>query len=261
MAETVKPLAGFTQQQLDFAAHIRDPDNVAAPTGIEDRRMAIYRELFYNNVEGFISSGFPVLRQLSDDTTWHRRVRAFFRDHRCQTPYFAEIAAEFVSWLQNSRGGHPDDPPFITELAHYEWVELALSVSDADRALPAVDPNGDLMAAQPLLSPLAWPLAYHWPVHRIGPDFQPDEPDEQPNYLVVHRDRLDSVHFLAVNAVTYRLLQLLDDDSKPTGRAALQRIAAELSHPQPEQVVAHGQDLLADLKARNIILGIRVSPP
>jgi hypothetical protein len=258
MAEPHVRQADFVEQQLAFAAHIRDPQGAAAPPGIEDRRMAIYRELFYNNVENFIRSGFPVLRQLSDDETWHRRIRDFFRDHRCQTPYFVEIAAEFVEWLQNERGDHPDDPPFIQELAHYEWVELALSVSDADRDLPPVDPNGDLMDGRPLLSPVAWPLAYHWPVHQISPEFQPDAPGEQPTYLVVNRDRLDKVHFVEVNAVTYRLLQLLGDEPSPTGREALQIIAEELGHPQPEAVIAHGQTLLEDLKARNIILGTRV---
>lgn len=248
----------FIRQQLALAAHLRDPDEVAAPTDVEDRRLAIYRELLYNNVEGFISSGFPVLRELSDDDTWHRRIRAFFRDHRCQTPYFHEIAAEFVEWLQEARGEHPDDPPFIAELAHYEWVELALSVSDADRDQPPVDPNGDLMDGRPLISPLAWPLAYHWPVHRIGPDFQPDAPDEQPTYLVVNRDRLDQVHFLEINAVTHRLLQLLGDEARPTGRAALEHIAGELRHPDPDAVIAHGESLLHDLKARNILLGTRV---
>jgi hypothetical protein len=220
--------------------------------------MAIYRELFYNNVEGFVSTAFPVLRAISDDATWHRRVRDFFRGHHCQTPIFAEIAAEFVEWLQNARGDHPDDPPFITELAHYEWVELALSISDADQELPAVDPNGDLMDGHPLLSPLAWPLAYQWPVQQIGPEFQPGQPGEQPTYLVVNRDRLDKVHFLEINAVTYRLLQLLSDEPTPTGRAALQQIAKELGHPDPAAVIAHGQSLLDDLKARNILLGTRV---
>lgn len=247
----------FIRQQLAFAAHIRDPEAVQAPAGIEQRRMAIYRELLYNNVEGFIRSGFPVLHELSDDATWHRRVRAFFRDHRCQTPYFAEIAAEFVDWLQHERGEHPDDPPFIAELAHYEWVELALSVSDADREQPKVDPNGDLMTGRPLLSPLAWPLAYRYPVHRIGPDFRPEQPGEQPVHLVVHRDRLDEVHFLEINAVTFRLLQLLADDS-PSGRQALVQIATELQHPDPDAVLEHGRSLLDDLKARNILLGTRV---
>lgn len=248
----------FVRQQLALAAHLRDPENVAAPADVEDRRLAIYRDLLYNNVEGFLSSGFPVLRALADDDTWHRRVRAFYREHRCHTPYFHKIAAEFVDWLQHERGEHPDDPPFIAELAHYEWVELALSVSDADREQPAVDPNGDLLEGRPLISPLAWPLAYAWPVHRIGPEHRPDAPGEQPTYLVVNRDRLDKVHFLEINAVTYRLLQLLEEDGAGTGRRVLEQIAAELGHPDPDAVIAHGRALLDDLKARNILLGTRV---
>ena len=46
--------------QLAFAAHIRDPQNRPAPAGIEDRRMAIYRELFFNNVRDLLGRGFPV---------------------------------------------------------------------------------------------------------------------------------------------------------------------------------------------------------
>jgi hypothetical protein len=258
MAEARKPQADFIQQQLAFAAHIRDPDNVSGPADVEDRRMAIYRELFYNNVAGFIQSGFPVLHAISDDASWHRRVRAFFRDHHCQTPYFTQIAAEFVEWLENERGEHPDDPPFLRELAHYEWVELALSISDADRHLPAVDPNGDLMDGVPVLSPLAWPLAYQWPVQHIGPEYLPDVPGEQPTYLVVNRDRLDKVHFLEINAVTYRLLQLLSEQAAPTGQEALQQITEELGHPDPAAVIEHGRALLDDLRARNILLGTRV---
>lgn len=258
MADATQKQPAFIEQQLAFAAHIRDPEHVAAPAGIEDRRMAIYRELFYNNVEGFIRSGFPVLRAISDDETWHRRVRDFYRSHPCQTPYFGELAAEFVEWLQHERGEHPDDPPFIAELTHYEWVELALTISDAEQHLPATDPNGDLMDGRPVVSPLAWPLAYRWPVQRIGPDFQPQQAGEQPTYLVVNRDRLDEVHFLEINAVTYRLLELLSSEKPVTGRAALEQIAEELGHPDPAVVIEHGAQLLADLKARNILLGTRV---
>ena len=44
----------FKKHQYEFTAHIRDPERNARPDGIEDRRMGIYRDLFYNNVEGFL---------------------------------------------------------------------------------------------------------------------------------------------------------------------------------------------------------------
>lgn len=246
------------RRQLALAAHLRDPDAVPAPHDMDERRLGIYRELLYNNVESFVRSGFPVLRALSDDAVWQRRIRAFFREHHCRTPYFAKVAAEFVEWLQHERGPHPDDPPFIAELAHYEWVELALSVSDADREPPAADANGNLLEGCPVLSPLAWPLAYRWPVHRIGPTFQPEQEEAQPTYLVVYRDRVDTVHFLQINAVTHRLLQLLGEAAPSSGRETLERLAAELPQIEPAAVIAHGHGVLDDLRARGIVLGSRI---
>jgi len=49
-------LPEFQKKQYAFAAHIRDPENVPAPEGIEDRRMAIYRELFFNNIRNLLAN-------------------------------------------------------------------------------------------------------------------------------------------------------------------------------------------------------------
>src|SRR5687767_362480 len=87
-------------QQHAFAAHLRDPDAHAAPAGIEDRRMAVYRELVYANLEGLLAGGFPVLRSILADTDWQALVRAFLRDHRATSPLFPELPREFVRFLQ-----------------------------------------------------------------------------------------------------------------------------------------------------------------
>ena len=57
--------AGFAALQYAFAGHIRDPEHMPVPDGVEPRRMAVYRDLFYNNVENFIANSFPVLRARS----------------------------------------------------------------------------------------------------------------------------------------------------------------------------------------------------
>jgi hypothetical protein len=72
----------FTRRQYAFAANIRNPGNSPAPDDIEDRRMQIYRELFYNNVESFISGTFPVLRRIYSDADWHALVREYFSRHK-----------------------------------------------------------------------------------------------------------------------------------------------------------------------------------
>jgi hypothetical protein len=254
-----RELKDFQRVQLQFAAHLRHPQHSAAPAGIEDRRLQIYRDLFYNNAEDFLSNAFPVLRRISSDEVWHRRVRDFYARHECQQPQFYKIAEEFLRYLETERGEHADDPAFLRELCHYEWVELELSVSELKLSPELADPNGDLLDGRPFLSPLAWALSYDYPVHRIGPEFQPQAPGGQPTYLIVHRDRHDDVHFMEINAVTARLLQLLEEDTAASGRDLLQRIAGELQHPQPQVVVQGGADTLKELRVRDIVIGTRRS--
>lgn len=250
-----KTIPEFQRAQYAFTAHVRDPNVNARPADIEDRRMAIYRNLFYNNIQGFIANGFPVLRQLYNDTDWHRMTRDFFAHHRSHTPYFLEISQEFLKYLQDERAPQPEDPPFIKELAHYEWVELALSVSEDEPDWARIDPAGDLLNGRPVLSPLAWLLSYQYPVHKIGPDFRPEVPGEQPTYLLVHRDAQDKLGFMEVNPVTARLVALLEESPESTGSELLVRIAEELKHPQPEQVMQGGAQTLTQLHGAGVVLG------
>ena len=245
----------FKDWQYSFTSHIRDPENVPAPEGIEARRIKIYSELFYNNVEGFISGGFPVLRSLYNEDDWHKLVRHFFKHHKNKTPYFLELTQEFLDYLQNERGEREEDFPFMLELAHYEWVELALSIDETEIDMSGIDANGDLLDGHPVISPLAWPLSYQYPVQSISEDFIPDAPGEQPTHIVVYRDKQDEMHFMELNPVTARLIYLLNEDDSVTGRAALEQIAQELNHPNPDVVINGGLDTLRELLDRDIVLG------
>ncbi|MGZ8097046.1 MAG: HvfC family RiPP maturation protein, partial [Methylosarcina sp.] len=118
----------FKEKQREFSDYIRNPQRNPAPADVDIRRMAMYRELFFNNIESFLSGNFPVLRSLLDDARWLALVQDFFAEHVCQTPYFSEIAEEFLAYVQYERK-QPGDLPFMLELAHYEWVEMALANS------------------------------------------------------------------------------------------------------------------------------------
>jgi len=248
---------GFIDKQYEFAAHIRDPEANPRPADVEERRMKIYRELFYNNVNSFMESGFPVLRSLFDDDAWHLMIRDYYSRHQSHTPLFPEMTKEFIDYLQNERN-NPDDPPFMVELAHYEWIEMALSVDDNEIDLAGIDPKGDLLEGSPVLSPLAYPLSYAFEVHRISSDYRPDKPGDQPTHIVVYRDKEDDVGFMELNTVTARLLQLFDENDSMTGRQALEQIAQELQHSNPDIVIKGGLDTLSELKHRDIILGTKI---
>lgn len=252
-------MTDFRQLQHTFAAHLRDTRQ-PAPPDIEPRRLQIYRELVYSNIESCLANAFPVLRRLSEAAHWHAYVRDFCARHRSLAPQFHRLPEEFLRYLQVEHEHIAGDPPFLYELAHYEWVDLALSISTLALDAADVDLDGDVLQGVPALSPLAWSLVYAFPVHRIGPDHQPDAPPAQPTYLVVNRDRQDRVRFLEVNPVTARLLALMQETPQASGQDLLLRIAAELSHPQPQAVVEQGATIFQQLRERDIVLGARVLP-
>lgn len=248
-----KQPAHFQELQRSLAAHLRDPDSNPPPQGVEDRRIGIYRDLIYNNMEGFLSSGFPVIRSLHDDRQWRALVRDFLRGHRAATPYFLEIGREFLAWLQDGREPHADDPPFLAELAHYEYVEVALTVAETPGDWRPAPEDTDLLELRPTLSPLAWLLGYRFPVHRIGPDMRPEQPSAAPHHLLVHRTREDGIAFLELNPVTARLVHLTWHNEGSTARTLLKQIADELGRADPDAVIRGGLDILKELHTRGVL--------
>jgi hypothetical protein len=246
-------------QQFQLAAHIRDPGHAPPPPGIEDRRLAIYRDLFYNSLQGLLAGNFPVIRKLLGDDGWHALVRDFYREHRCATPLFPELPREFIQYLQARAEAARDDKPWLLELAHYEWVELALDLSEASASDVPHDAAGHLLDGVPALSPLSWPLAYTWPVHRLSAAFQPDVPPEAATLLLVQRDAEFKVRFNELSPLSFRLLQRLSDEPGLSGREQLLALAGEAAAPDPEAFVALGHDMLRQFLASGVVLGTRIS--
>lgn len=244
--------------QARFAAHIRNPDqqaavDIAPGLAIESRRLKIYRELIFNNLESFISGTFPIVRSLYKEACWKALIQEFLDHHPCQTPYFLEISQEFLQFLRqrdNSR-----ELPFLEELAHYEWVELALDTLEANE--PEVDTNGDLLDALPVMSESAWSLAYRFPVHEIGIDSQPLSVPDEPTYIIVYRDRLLTIQFMLINSATSRLLDLLKEPDIDSGQAAINRLGGEMGLSDASSIQAFAADLLLQLRQANILIGTK----
>jgi uncharacterized protein len=251
-------LPSFQQYQFTFARHIRNPRLNKRPKGVEVRRMKIYNELLFNNLEGFLLACFPVLRKILGQRKWTKLVRDFFTEHRCHTPFFRQIPDEFIHYLNNERATQEDDPVFMQDLAHYEWIELTVSISNKTVEHHLITPQGNLMSGIPVLTPWMSLQSYDYPVHRISPRFKPTEAEKEATHFVISRNAEDQVKFIVLNPVSMRLLELLQSNTL-TGEAALQQIAAELQHPNPEVVLAGGLEILNSLREAQVILGTRLS--
>lgn len=140
----------------------------------------------------------------------------------------------------------------MLELAHYEWVELALSISVETPDWESIDPAGCLLQRRPVLNPVLANLHYSWPVHYIAPRARVSPAE---TYLLVFRDANDKVRFVEINAFTSRLLQLLES-TEYTGQMALELVGRESGHPSPEEVITGGLKVMLDLQAQGALLGV-----
>ena len=199
------------QLQHELADAIRQPANESS---FEPRRLAIYQELFFNNIEGFCATSFPVLKRLFSESDWLTLVREFFVTHRCETPHFIEISQEFLAFLSYRASELPW--PWTLELAHYEWVELACSVAEdeneanddfknKEQVNPEFELDRNLIFRLPEST---WPLAYNYPVHTISEkNYREIQP--APTQAIVYRDEAFNVQFISTDALTIHLLQFI----------------------------------------------------
>ena len=246
----------FIKEQHIFTQHIRDPEHTRSPEGIESRRISIYTDLIFHNIENFIANSFPVLRQVIHDDEWHIILRGFLRKHISRTPYFPKLPLEFLNYLEQEQD-EIELPAFCIELAHYEWIEISLSFDPREISFKNVDQNGDLLKGIPVLNLLAQPLIYQWPVHKISSNFVPKEKPDEPTYLIVYRDHLYDVGFIELNQIAAKLIEELQKNTDKTGEEILLDIAKQLQHPDPKVVIKGGFEVIQDFKKKDILLGVR----
>jgi uncharacterized protein len=243
-------LPEFQRYQFAFTAHIRDPKAHPRPAGVEARRMNIYNGLLYNNIEGFLLSCFPVLRQVLGARKWARLVRAFFSVHRSHTPYFRQIPGRIhpvpaermdrirgtcrpICWRWRITNGS-------------SWCSRyrpAARTARSTRRRPARRRAAvESGAGQPALR-LAGAPHRAAPQGAAGRNASAGVPRRR-GHRSVQRDQC-----------VYRA----SADAAGTGHADRPRrageIAAESRHPDPALILQAGGALLDDLRARGAILG------
>ena len=242
----------FIDVQLDFSAHIRNPEKYNKPADVDHRHMQIYLDLFFNNVNNFLSTTFPVAKSLLSDQQWLELVRAFFHQHPSQSPYFLQISEEFLTFL--SEKNNLQLPDFYLELCHYEWVEMSLDVM-ADEDIPEVLMEPELNATV-VINPYSRCLVYEYPVHNIGPSYQPDAKPHQPTFLIVLRNMDHEVRFVASNPLTHQLLQLLAEHTVLEATKQLHEMLSNQGRQLSlEQVRSQGMEVVLDLYRQQVLLG------
>lgn len=244
-------MTDFATIQHALATHLKDPQAHAFDYGIETRRLNIYQELFFNNVLGFLSSGFPVLQSLYTDSAWRLLARRFMAEHQCSSPYFIDISLEFVEYLSATYQPTQNDPPFLKELAHYEWLELSVSIRQVNGTFEPWDGHSEIDKLQ--FSQLATLVSYPYPVHQISPQFQPQAAGETV-YLVVYRNADDEVNFVLVNPLTAHLLDCIQQQEQCKFSDLLAMLQPLLPQFSAEQLHAATLQIVQQMLSQHILI-------
>ena len=236
----------FQRYQLEFTAHIRNPKSNKKPAQVDDARMAVYREIVFTNILNSVTICFPVCVQVLGERDWEKLVRQFFAKHQAQTPIFREIPQQFLQFLNTVK----NLPIYFEQLAHYEWVELA--VNSQPTTPPKLSKTPDFLNEKPVLAPANKLLQYDYAVHKISARHKLKTSAK--TYLLVFRNLENKVKFIELNPVTFQLLKLIDENNI-TGKQALMRLAEDMQHPDANAVIQFGLEILQDLANQQAIIG------
>ncbi len=250
-------MVNFQQIQAEFTQAIRQ--NQTNPfNNIDDQRFAVYSRLIRNNIKSFLQQGFPVIHNLLEKNTYEKLMDGFIAQHYAQSPYFSDISAEFITYLNNGLPVTENTglyPPFLQELAHYEWLETLLIHHEEDEP-DSVDITDFISSKQPLIwSKNAVAAAYQFPVHKISRQFQPSTPPEQPTFLIIYRQN-NSNHFLAVDALAFKLFTTGQNSEKPLTTTEIINLAIQpLAKAEKKLVYKKAEKTLFHFYQLNLILG------
>jgi len=245
------PEPEFIQLQRAFTRHLRDPARVPAPA-LPEAGLEIYRHAVFFNIERFMRDNFPRVAEVLAPAVWTALIRDYLVRHQSHTPLFVELLNEFLDYLRHERAV-AEDPPWLFELAHFDWLENALASDQRVVERPSTAPPADLLAHSLRLNPVHRLERYEYPVHAIAPAFMPAGRPPRPTRLLAFRDLAGEFAVLDLNDVTVDLFEGVAG-GRPA-RAVLADIALRLAHPEPAKVESGGADILQRWWALGLVVG------
>lgn len=242
-AAVAADVAGFfTRHGVPEAAAAGLPPLAAA-------RLAIYRKMVHSRLRDVVAEFLPKTVARLGRARLMAEIGRFLADVAPRTPYFREVTGEFVRWAATRWPDDPSLPPYLLELAAYEWINAA--VHDTDTGGEAA--SGDTLALD-RPAQLDGSTRLHraaWAVHRAE---EAGDLTAEPTALLLYRDRVElRVRVLELTpraaAVCERLL------AGEALQVALTGACAELGQTLDDEFLAAMASFFADLAERGVLLG------
>jgi hypothetical protein len=246
-------MASLQELQLDFSRMIRTRGDAPEFSDIDARRLKVYKDLFYNNIESLLRQNFPVMVRILGDEHWHELIDKFWQRHRCQTPYFSKIGEEFIRWLLHQNTKIQAEYPFLSELAHYELMEVVISTADIQIPAELTAGSEQLRKETTLvINPVSELLHYHYPVFRVSPEYLPRTAAADPCHILIYRKRDHQVKFIQLSPASVILIEMLKTQAR-----SLSDLVAATEHSmnvESGSLASHIEEQVKEFIEKEVIL-------
>ncbi|MGY4848643.1 HvfC family RiPP maturation protein [Pasteurella multocida] len=200
-----------TQAALAKAVRLghADPLNGYAP-----QRLAVYARLVRNNTFGFIDRCFVEAPNHLSATRWAETKERFIQEGKATSPYFQDIAGEFLTFCQTQTDFSAD----ILALMDFEYTQLLAEVEKTNLTDPiAWDERTEMQ-----LSPAAFLKSYD--VDFLSSHFS--QLEKAASHIIVWRNRHFQVKQQKLSELDFWLLTYLAE--QPTSLLHLSQALADL---------------------------------
>ncbi len=200
-------MTDFKAIQTGFCQSIRG-EAVQAHLALDESKTHLYQTLVRSNLSQLILPCFPILSSILGRKHWQAVINHFLGVWPIKSVIFHQLPKEFVHYLRD----YPvENTPFAHDLAHYEWSELDVELSDcsnmgrAQNQIFPMEHAGRLCACARLLQ-------YEYDVQNICTEYQPQEKTKSHLLLYKHNEK---VQFLRLNELSYGLLLWMKEHTAP----------------------------------------------
>lgn len=191
-----KPTLVETQQALADAVRLGNADPL---NGYAPNRLAVYARLVRNNAFGFIDRCFVEAPKHIEPELWRQTKEAFVQEGKAHSPYFQDIAGEFLTFCQQRNIFTAN----ILALMDFENTQLLAEVSIAEVPASFEWDRHSIMQ----LSDTAYLKSYD--VDFLSSDFE--RFDESPSQIIVWRDSDFDINQQQLSELDFWLLSYLQE--------------------------------------------------
>ncbi|MCF7520913.1 putative DNA-binding domain-containing protein [Neisseria sp. ZJ106] len=190
--------------QAAFAAAIRQ----GGAQGFDEKRLAVYVRLIRNNINGFLDRCYVETPEYLGEETWQALKEDFVAHGQAHSPYFQEIAGEFLAFCRQKPLSDG-----VLDLMDFEYAQLLAEVAQmpSENRIETAAATPHTLAAAALLRDYAYAVT--------------DALQPQPTPVLIWRNFEDEVLFLELDGFDRLLLHTVSES--PLALAKLETMLAE----------------------------------